>query len=370
MGDFFTIIFGLAVFGLIIYFIVSFVTLKLLIFGFICTVIGTLIYLGCAGKWGPFIVICVIIGVIILCILAYLINKLNKKWQEDARIRNEIKEKEKKDEEERIRREAELEKIKEEERIYEKYHHYEKLALKLQDVYKRYKTCAPIDEDYRSKLQFIDHSVNSLEEIPIPTAEYISKCLNAEMNYINRFKDQELIRDGYPSFRIRMYEIGLGDVPLPYTYKIPNNDWSDNYRRMKKSFYENYPDSADAALSCISREVHDSVISYDQNAIISMLDKDIEYILGFAIKLDKKADGRDITNQQIDKTFNSILSDIYYLMEYHYLFVRPLLFDLCSKMKFLWKCCRDDKVPFNIHKHTWEYYSKVDNKFLNMGINP
>lgn len=331
---------------------------------------GFMYFLAESELWGPFIVICVIIGVIILCILAYLINKLNKKWQEDTRIRNEIKEKEKKDEEERIRREAELAKIEEKERIYEKYHHYEKLASKLQDTYKRYKACAPIDEDYRSKIQFIDHSVNSIEEIPIPTAEYISKCLNAEMNYINRFKDQELIRDGYPSFRIRMYEIGLGDVPLPYTYKIPNNDWSDNYRRMKKSFYESRPDSADAALSCLSREVYDSVISYDQNAIISILDKDMEYILGFALKLDKKANGRDITNQQIDKTFNSILSDIYYLMEYHYLFVRPLLFDLCSKMKFLWKCCRDDKVPFNIHKCTVAAYNRVDSKFFNMDINP
>ena len=335
MGDFFTIIFGLAVFALIIYFVVSFVTLKLLIFAFICTVIGTLIYLGCAGKWGPFIVICVIIGGVVLSILGYFINKLFKKNQERARLERERKEQEIKDEQMRIIREKQAAKDEEEARRYEKFHHYEKMVSK---SIPSPHYCA-IDQGANC-LQFINHPTDDNEEMHVPRGQYIARLLQAEMEYFTEFVNHDPLKDGYPNFRKRLEKYCVVGDKLYYDWKVSNDygnyGCSGSHINLNQSLLNN-PEFCNSQVFSMSADMFQVLSKYDQAPFYVIAERNIQFIKDFAIKLDKAANGQSIEGMGNDVKFCSMLKDIIYFIKFHNEYLRPILTDYFAKIDYLFE---------------------------------
>ena len=335
---------------------------------------GVLYTLAWHENWVPFIIICVILGLIVLSIAGYFLSKLYKEIKSSHEFKLKMDQEIKEAEERRKIIEAENAKLEEERRIKEKYHHYEILAQGLSSIYTSYKNCAPIDRDYKSQLQFANHLTNSLGEVPIPEGKEIAKYLDAEMKYLKQYKNVDPLKDGYPNFKKRLLEYGLAtNVQLNYNSTTSNNHFAGNvdYDCIDKSSFEKNPARARNVLYCQSNSIKDSLLAYDHTAIVGVLDKYTVYLMEFAKKLDNKANGRSLKGQQIDDTFSSIYNDIDFLIHYHYTFIRPLLYDFASKMDFLWHVCHNmPEDRLYSMKYTREAYFPVDDKLLAMGINP
>ena len=296
---------------------------------------GFMYFLAVSELWGPFIAICVIIGVIILCTISYLLNKLVKKWEKDTRIRNEIEEKERKDEEERIKREAELEKKEEEDRRYEKFHHYENMINKSMPS----PSYCEIDQGSNC-LQFINHPTDDNKEMHVPRGQYIARLLQAEMEYFTEFINNNPLKDGYPNFRKRLEKYCVIGDRLYYDWKVSNDynnyGYSGSHVNLTQSLLSN-PEFCDSQVFKLSADIFKVLSKYDQAPFYVIAERNIQFIKDFAIKLDNAAKGQSIEGMDNDIKFCSMLKDIIYFIRFHNEYLRPILTDYLAKVDYLFE---------------------------------
>lgn len=338
--------------------------------------LGIIIYLFTIGYIAEAILALIGIITIVAVLSRHEIDRFIKyiKWEiryhKERKIEREKERLESIEKEKRDKELAEKRRIEQEEReIYEREHPYLLRVDKIKDVYKESIKFLPLNynsskDDLKRYLQFANNLYDkNLNEIHILSLNYILSALHSENDYIHNYRNNDLLKQGYPSFRKRVQ----CDPIFNYTYKI-SNSLTSSYIYSK----DNFSNNSDLAYSCLSMDSSNEIIeelSKFKNTMKyfdAVVDNYITYLYGLARSIESK---HVPTSNGLKETFESICEDVEYLVKYHYTFIIPILMDYIGKMNYCYKI--SEPVLNTVYaKATKDHYITIHQILVDIGINP